>query len=471
MRSIYDTDFVAPDRDTKLPRFAGKVVRYQQKTVDLAMMFVHQPGTAIDGGANIGMLANSMADYPELIRILAFEPAADAYECLRRNVRSSKICCVRAALGEAAGLIGIDSPETSVDSTLGQVIPGGTDVPVIRIDDLRLSDVRLIKLDVQGYELQVLKGAEETLKRCRPVCIVEVESGKKLPRNFGDTREAIRYLVSLGAVELWRERHDIIMGWEVPTKLKIKKLAALAREKAAEYAAGDPFPHICLKNALPAEWLGAVVKEINSTDFDNPEIWVDFNKTTSIKKACRRLDLVGPHAESLFAALQTQEFVSEVMVPLTGIEELVPDPNSLTKGKKGFEGGGLSLIPTGGFLGVHADFNLHRGLNKYRRVNLLLYLNHDWKLEYGGSLQLWDESRTRMAQNYVPEFNHCVIFNTDDFSYHGHPDPISHPTGRPRIAISVYYYADEPPTRSSPEFHSTKYVSTDSSAGGTGRAS
>jgi len=63
---------------------------------------------------------------------------------------------------------------------------------------------------------------------------------------------------------------------------------------------------------------------------------------------------------------------------LTGIDALVPDPH--------FEGGGLHQIEPGGHLKVHADFNRHPRTGLARRLNALIYLNRDWKPEYGGAL-------------------------------------------------------------------------------------
>jgi Rps23 Pro-64 3,4-dihydroxylase Tpa1-like proline 4-hydroxylase len=91
---------------------------------------------------------------------------------------------------------------------------------------------------------------------------------------------------------------------------------------------------------------------------------------------------------------------------------------------------------------VHADFNRHEKLNLDRRLNLLLYLNRDWKEEYGGHLQLWTRDMGRCVVKVLPVFNRCVVFSTTDFSYHGHPDPLTCPPGRTRKSIAMYYYTN-----------------------------
>jgi 2OG-Fe(II) oxygenase superfamily len=71
---------------------------------------------------------------------------------------------------------------------------------------------------------------------------------------------------------------------------------------------------------------------------------------------------------------------------------------------------------------------------------VLIYLNKDWKNEYGGQLELWDEKMTEPVQTVIPTFNRCVIFNTTSNSNHGNPNPVNHPTGMSRKSIALYYY-------------------------------
>ena len=76
---------------------------------------------------------------------------------------------------------------------------------------------------------------------------------------------------------------------------------------------------------------------------------------------------------------------------------------------------------------MHVDFNLHDHLRLDRRLNSILYLNQDWEEEWGGHLELWDSSMSRCVQKIPPLLNRCVVFNTTDSSYHGHPDPLTCP--------------------------------------------
>jgi hypothetical protein len=138
-----------------------------------------------------------------------------------------------------------------------------------------------------------------------------------------------------------------------------------------------------------------------------------------------------PEIRSIFASFNSRSFLV-FLEALTGINGLIPDPY--------YSGGGFHEILNGGFLDVHADFNLHPLLKVERRINVLLYLNRDWREEYGGALQLWANSKGPCIRKIVPEFNRCVIFNTTSSTYHGNPEPVQHPNGHPRRSIALYYY-------------------------------
>ena len=147
------------------------------------------------------------------------------------------------------------------------------------------------------------------------------------------------------------------------------------------------------------------------------------------------------NARWLLYQLNSSVFVN-FLEELTGVGGLIPDPH--------FEGGGLHQIERGGFLKIHADFNRHPKLNLDRRLNLLLYLNEDWKDDYGGHLELWDREVARCVKRIAPVFNRCVVFTTTDFSFHGHPEPLACPPAVTRKSLALYYYSNGRPARSRP---------------------
>ena len=117
---------------------------------------------------------------------------------------------------------------------------------------------------------------------------------------------------------------------------------------------------------------------------------------------------------------------------MTGIEGLIPDPY--------YAGAGIHRIATGGHLDIHADFNLHKKMNLERRLNVLIYLNPDWREEWGGSFEIWDKQMTGKEASFVPLYNRMVCFSTGSDTFHGNPEPVNHPEGEPRLSIALYYY-------------------------------
>jgi Rps23 Pro-64 3,4-dihydroxylase Tpa1-like proline 4-hydroxylase len=91
-------------------------------------------------------------------------------------------------------------------------------------------------------------------------------------------------------------------------------------------------------------------------------------------------------------------------------------------------------------------------------VNLLIYLNKDWDERWGGALELWDRSGRQCVRSVQPVFNRAVLFDTSNFSYHGHPHPLACPPERSRKSVALYYYSLECPTDADREAHGTVFL-------------
>jgi hypothetical protein len=127
----------------------------------------------------------------------------------------------------------------------------------------------------------------------------------------------------------------------------------------------------------------------------------------------------------------------EFLEGVTGVEGLIPDPH--------LDGGGLHALPRGGKLSIHTDFNRHERLKLDRRLNVLIYLNKDWKKEYGGEFEAWRPNGKVAEASYLPIFNRMVIFNTNDYTFHGNPEPVNCPPEMSRRSIAMYYYTNGRP--------------------------
>lgn len=203
----------------------------------------------------------------------------------------------------------------------------------------------------------------------------------------------------------------------------------LGKELTETYNAATPFPHIVIDNFMPPALLDRVVSECDSLEMNDDA--ATFDRPQERFKTSYQPDNLSDDVRALFYSFNTRPFI-KLMENITGIKGLIPDPY--------FLGAGIHEIKQGGHLSVHADFNHHKMMNLERRINVLIYLNKDWKSEYGGSLELWDREMTVREHDIVPMFNRCVIFNTTSESQHGNPTPIAHPEGVTRKSIALYYY-------------------------------
>jgi hypothetical protein len=222
-------------------------------------------------------------------------------------------------------------------------------------------------------------------------------------------------------------------------------LLPLAESHRQAFLSGEPFPHVVIDDFLPEWVLDRVIEEFPDPG-DIP--WKEFKQETSKKLATEGDEFFGDFTRNLLAQFNSATFLT-FLERLTEIEGLIPDPY--------FFGGGLHQIESGGFLKVHADFNWHDQLKLDRRLNVLFYLNRDWLESYGGALELWNKEMTQAVARISPIFNRFVVFATTDYSYHGHPEPLTCPPDRTRRSLALYYYTNGRPESERSAAHSTLY--------------
>lgn len=126
--------------------------------------------TVIQAGGNAGLWPIALCHHFQMVR--TFEPEASNWECLMRNANACNIVRYNKALGAKAQSVSVANPSTRNSGT-ARVVPGD-DVDMVTIDSFGWDDVDLIQLDVEGYELPALQGAEKTIAHSRPVICVEV---------------------------------------------------------------------------------------------------------------------------------------------------------------------------------------------------------------------------------------------------------------------------------------------------------
>lgn len=208
-----------------------------------------------------------------------------------------------------------------------------------------------------------------------------------------------------------------------------------------QYATAYPFPHTVIDNFMNDQFLNRAVNQLEYVDWGYDDGDGDDLDSHQVKKLYSphkvgMWDNMPEHVTNLLNFLNSKE-VLNYLEELTGIPDLIADPE--------LYGGGVHRILSGGKLSVHADYNFHPLTKLHRRVNLLLYLNKDWKEEWGGDLQLWNKDMSMCVKKILPIFNRAVIFNITSDAYHGHPGPLKSPEGIDRLSFALYYFTKERP--------------------------
>jgi len=154
------------------------------------------------------------------------------------------------------------------------------------------------------------------------------------------------------------------------------------------------------------------------------------------KYALNNSDKIPENLKNLFDIIHSRDFIDSIS-KITGGMDLKTD------GKRW--GGGLHQTKFGGYLSIHKDFNIlptsyTDEKQMLRCINVIGYMNSNWKKGDGGELEFWNESGGGIVEKVEPIFNRWVIFDTRG-NFHGHPYPYLGST--PRISIASYYYIEE----------------------------
>lgn len=199
----------------------------------------------------------------------------------------------------------------------------------------------------------------------------------------------------------------------------------------AEFEAARPFPHLVVDDFLRPE-AAAALEEAFATARGE---WINYHHVNERKRGFNRLEGLDNRSRAVIEGLHAQPFL-EALQTLSGVQGLVADPE--------LDGGGLHETPAGGYLNVHTDFLSHIRRRQWsRQLNLLVFLNRDWRESYRGWLELWEPDLRTCGRRIAPVFNRFVIFRTSAVSFHGVPQGVHCPPGRTRKSLALYYFRDE----------------------------
>jgi len=206
MKQVFN--YWLPDSDNHFERLIKKRIsqggpaEYQDDVRDEAYKYVQQFNTAIDVGANVGLWTVPLSK--KFNKVISFEPMTQVYECLLENTKGiDNVVLNNFALG---------SEQKNVDMTYDPNNTGNSfingnegNIKVKTLDKSFMPPFDLIKIDCERHELEVLKGAVNTLLKYKPIIIVEQQP---------ITEECAGiFLKELGAKELGNVRKDYIFGW------------------------------------------------------------------------------------------------------------------------------------------------------------------------------------------------------------------------------------------------------------------
>lgn len=170
--------FVSPWWDAGFAAHTAHGEHAQRKTAFEAFKFCKERRRGIDVGAHIGIWTDFMAERFKFVD--AFEPVLENFSCLTQNVTAENVMLHPVAIGERNGRVSMERHDKN--SGCWHTI-NGKGVEILPLDAFDFHDVDLLKIDVEGLEGAVLRGAQKTLES-KPVVVIE-DNGLG-PRLYGE---------------------------------------------------------------------------------------------------------------------------------------------------------------------------------------------------------------------------------------------------------------------------------------------
>lgn len=180
-----------PDEDTHFEQYfnAQNSAEYQLQQREKALQYVDKFDLALDIGGHIGFWAKPLSD--KFGTVIAFEPHKPYIDLFKLNAPNAQV--VKVALGEHEGHGELKTP---ADNTGAAYLVDGGGTQIKTLDSFGFKDIDFIKIDCEGYEFPIVKGATQTLKRCRPVVVVEQKQHKTHDNWWGKTA-AVEYMINV----------------------------------------------------------------------------------------------------------------------------------------------------------------------------------------------------------------------------------------------------------------------------------
>ena len=202
---------IDPSKDAGVELSLFQTGTYEKGTLYFIASCLNRGDCFIDIGANIGLMSIFASQcVGNSGKILAFEAHPETHELLLENIQLNKIENIKTfnfALGNETGKATIYDNWNVNRGGASLVIHAenstGFEVDVKTLDEVIQNDFqpKMIKIDVEGFEFQVLKGATNTIKNCKPILIIEFSVSRE---NQYDPFEMIDFIESFGFYEIFK---------------------------------------------------------------------------------------------------------------------------------------------------------------------------------------------------------------------------------------------------------------------------
>ena len=203
----------------------------------------------------------------------------------------------------------------------------------------------------------------------------------------------------------------------------------------SDYGSNPPFDFVVIDDFFQFDFALRLSEEFPKFE---SQIWHGYNNPLEIKKICNNWNAFKENTYKAFFYLNSAEFLDFLSVHILSGNKVFAD--------NGLHGGGLHIHKKGGKLNTHLDYSIHPKLKLQRKLNIIVYLNQNWKEEGGGALGFWGNESSEKPGDLITsvwsKFNRAVIFDTTQNSWHGLPNPLDCPSEETRKSMAAYFLCE-----------------------------
>lgn len=296
----------------------------------------------------------------------------------------------------------------------------------------------------------------------KPVVKIPLRSGEKMLESLINETQSLRLIkneetgymfikppyksiVSNSKVQDYNSKINPLTKFELKQYLHKLNLIELQEEQIINFKVDNnkfnntkPYPYIKIDNVLPEEYAKRIQLEIlNIPDKE----WDRYENPLEHKYTLRNKENLPENCNKLFEMLTSEDF-TRYLSKIMGYK-ITNDPTK--------NWWGIHKYDDGDHLDIHVDAGLHPKTKQKKQLTLGIYLSKDWKEENGGYLEIWkgdnasnnDASITECVYKILPQFNTLVLFENNDYSWHGNPNPVVCKNGEKRIFVTLSYVSDQ----------------------------